>query len=93
MVGSGGLESEAQRLELGQCGQATSHRLGRNVPGVGDTPKVKMDQVTGGGPKQLRERWKRDVVQLQRPQTGCRPTQKQFGEDRQCEFRLGSKHE
>ena len=93
MVGSGGLESEAQRLELGQCGQTTGHRLRRNVPGVGDTPKVKMDQVAGGGPKQLRERRKRDVVQPQRPKTGCRPTQKRFGEDRRREFRLGSKHE
>jgi hypothetical protein len=93
VVGSGGSESEAQQFELGQRGQTTGHRLGRNVPGVGDAPKVKMDQAAGSGLKQLRERRKRDVVQLQRPQTGRRrPTQKRIGEDRRRKFRLGSKH-
>jgi hypothetical protein len=93
VVGSWGSESEAQRFELGQRGQTTGHRLRRNVPGVGDTPKVKMDQVAGSGPKQRREHRKRDVVQPQRPQTGRLPTQKRIGEDCWHEFRLGSKHE
>jgi hypothetical protein len=40
-------ESKPKLFEAGQRGEGSEHHLGRNIPGMGNTDKAKIDEVGG----------------------------------------------